>query len=113
MTERFTCETICQGSVCIDIMRDNGEVIEKFEAINLLNEQHEQIQQLKIQLQNTSDQRDEFHHGARENANALGLYEQKVQETLQHFYNDSKTIGSKTSQKQIKRIAKELGVELK
>ena len=45
MTEkRFTCETKTQGSVSIDLMKDNGQIIEKFEAINLLNELHEENQ---------------------------------------------------------------------
>ena len=49
----------------------------------LLNELHEENGQLKFQLQNTSDQRDEFHRGARENANRVGKLE-KENEQLRH-----------------------------
>ena len=52
MTEkRFTCETKTQGSISIDLMKDNGQIIEKFEAINLLNELYEENQQLKSKLE--------------------------------------------------------------
>ena len=46
-----------------------------------MNTLHEENEQLKIQLQNTSDQRDEFHRGARENANRVGKL-QKENEQL-------------------------------
>ena len=45
------------------------------EVVAMLNEGvilAEENGQLKTQLQNTSDQRDEFHRGARENANRVG-----------------------------------------
>lgn len=42
------------------------------EIVDLLNKQHEQIQELQIQLNCTSDQRDEFFRGARQNANRVG-----------------------------------------
>ena len=45
--------------------------------VELLNELHEEKEQLKFQLQNTSDQRDEFHRGARENANRVGKLEKE------------------------------------
>lgn len=63
--------------------------------LNRLTEENEQLQkdctalicnnqeyrkeneQLKTQLQNTSDQRDEFHRGARENANRVGELEKE------------------------------------
>ena len=57
---------------------DNSQDIEGL--CNLLNELHEENQQLKSQLQNTSDQRDEFHHGARENANRVGQLEKENKE---------------------------------
>ena len=53
------------------------------DVVKLLNELHEENEQLKTQLQNTSDQRDEFHRGARENANRVGKLE-KENEQLRH-----------------------------
>ena len=44
-------------------------------------------EELKTQLQNTSDQRDEFHRGARENANRVGKLE-KENEQLKQFKED-------------------------
>lgn len=56
---------------------------------DLLNGLSEENEQLKTQLQNTCDQRDEFHRGARENANRVGQLEkenkelkQKIKETI-------------------------------
>ena len=51
--------------------KDVGKVCE------LLNKLAEENEQLKLQLQNTSDQRDEFHRGARENANRVGKLEKE------------------------------------
>ena len=53
------------------------------EVADLLNTVHEENEQLKTQLQNTSDQRDEFHRGARENANRVGKLK-KENEQLKH-----------------------------
>ena len=46
---------------------------------NLLNDLNDELEkvkkeneQLRLQLNNCSDQRNEFHHGARENANRVG-----------------------------------------
>lgn len=41
------------------------------------NRVYEENEQLKTQLQNTSRQRDEFHRGARENANRIGKLEKE------------------------------------
>ena len=49
-----------------------GRLYSDSEVADLLNTVHEENEQLKTQLQNTSDQRDEFHRGARENANRVG-----------------------------------------
>ena len=43
----------------------------------LLNHFSEENEQLKFELQSTSDQRDEFHRGARENANRVGKLEKE------------------------------------
>ena len=43
----------------------------------LLNHFSEENEQLKFELQSISDQRDEFHRGARENANRVGKLEKE------------------------------------
>lgn len=47
------------------------------EAENQINELSEENEQLKILLDNISAQRDEFHRGARENANRVGELEKE------------------------------------
>ena len=56
-------------------------------------------EQLKTQLQNTSDQRDEFHRGARENANRVGELEREneqlkneLKEFKDYVYSDEKIL---------------------
>ena len=52
-------------------------------------------EQLKTQLQNTSDQRDEFHRGARENANRVGKLEkenEQLKKGVHHSYDEHKRI---------------------
>ena len=56
---------ICNG-------KHNADVV-----ATALNELLGENKQLKIQLQNTSAQRDEFYHGARENANRVGELEKE------------------------------------
>lgn len=56
----------------IDSKRCGGDTMTHFEVVVKLNNLYEENEQLKTQLQNTSDQRDEFHRGARENANYVG-----------------------------------------
>ena len=61
----------------------------------------EENEQLKTQLQNTSDQRDEFHRGARENANRVGKLEkeneqlksenQQIRDTIKEMYETERT----------------------
>ena len=60
-----------------------GRLYSDSEVADLLNTVHEENEQLKTQLQNTSDQRDEFHRGARENANRVGKLK-KENEQLKH-----------------------------
>lgn len=58
--------------------------------VDLLNELADENEQLKTQLQNTSDQRDEFHRGARENANRVGKIEkenEQLKKELKYFCN--------------------------
>lgn len=48
--------------------------------VDLLNELDDENQELKFMLQNVSEQRDEFHCGARENARRVGELEKRVLE---------------------------------
>lgn len=45
--------------------------------VNKLNELTEESEQLRLQLNLCSDQRNEFHRGARENANCIGKLEKE------------------------------------
>ena len=65
---------VYDGDKCISHFED---VAHRDDIVKLLNELHEENEQLKTQLQNTSDQRDEFHRGARENANRVGKLEKE------------------------------------
>ena len=60
---------------------------ESEEMCELLNELHEKNNELRLQLNLCSDQRNEFHRGARENANRVGKLE-KENEQLKHRIND-------------------------
>lgn len=88
MTEkRFTWNS---KEVVIDdnVTGDQLEVIDITEIdvlIDLLNAQHEEIQQLKFILQNTCEQRDEFFRGARENANCVGKLEEENEQLKQQL----------------------------
>ena len=94
--KRFTLldETIIDNEKVAD---DGGkeiywivEYVQRVKLVELLNELHEENEQLKTQLQNTSDQRDEFHRGARENANRVGKLEkenEQLKKELLFFYD--------------------------
>ena len=77
---------VYDGDKCISHFED---VAHRDDIVKLLNELHEENQELKQQLQNTSDQRDEFHRGARENANRVGKLE-KENEQLKFENNELK-----------------------
>ena len=49
----------------------------------LLNELHEENNELRLQLNLCSDQRNEFHRGARENANRVGKLEKENEQLKQ------------------------------
>ena len=49
-------------------------------SVNVLNELHEENNELRLQLNLCSDQRNEFHRGARENANRVGKLEKENEE---------------------------------
>ena len=66
------------GWVTVGIL-DNGSPITYKDCVDLLNEN----EQLKTQLQNTSDQRNEFHRAARENANRAGRLENENEQLKQ------------------------------
>ena len=111
--KRFTLGYVCGDFGLIDndewidlhSMSENSEKNVRI-CINKMNELADENEQLKTQLQNTSDQRDEFHRGARENANRVGELEReneqlkqenkKLKEDLEHcanqFTNDGKNV---------------------
>ena len=66
----------------IDIKIEQGRY-----CVKRYMELKEENEQLKFQLQNTSDQRDEFHRGARENANRVGKLK-KENERLKQQISD-------------------------
>jgi len=61
-------------------MLDLSMYIDNEDCCEKLKELYEENEQLKTQLQNTSDQRDEFYRGARENANNVGQLEKENEE---------------------------------
>ena len=68
------------------------------DIIEIVNEQHETIQALEFLADEHKRQKNEI--------------VQKVKDTLQWIYNDSKVISSKERQKAVELIAKELEIEL-
>ena len=70
---------------CNKIGMANEEVVELLNLYEgLLTQEREKNQQLKFQLSNISAQRDEFHRGARENANRVGKLK-KENEQLKEY----------------------------
>ena len=80
----------------------NGEPLTNDELVRILNTNDgafvenfalkTENEQLKTQLQNTSDQRDEFHRGARENANRVGKLEkenEQLKERIKELQKES------------------------
>lgn len=64
---------------------DDGEMFLKW-----LNELHEENNSLRLMLNSCSDQRDEFHRGARENANRVGKLvkeNEELKKALLFFYD--------------------------
>ncbi|MEE1227217.1 MAG: hypothetical protein UHM08_08970 [Bacteroidales bacterium] len=57
------------------------------DCCNLLNNLSNENEQLRLQLNNCSDQRTEFHRGARENANRVGKLK-KENEQLKKILNE-------------------------
>ena len=52
---------------------------------NILKKENEQLKQ---QVRNISDQRNEFHRGARENANRIGKLEKENEQLKQYIYDN-------------------------
>ena len=73
MTKKRFTYLDASGNKCIGSFFCNDNILTNEEVVVLLNEN----EQLKFQLQNTCDQRDEFHRGARENANRVGKLEKE------------------------------------
>lgn len=92
MTEnkRFTY-VIDNGKDTIYDLSENGDILENMlEIENMMNQLDnenqkikEENEELKTQLQNTSDQRNEFYRGARENANRVGKLEKENEQLKQ------------------------------
>ena len=76
------------------IGKDNISV---YDVVRLVNDLLEENEQLKIQLQNTSTQRDEFHHGARENANRVGELEKENRQLKEEIEQYKAVIDTKWS----------------
>ena len=83
MTKRFTNH----DDTILDT--DGEQLISTDEIVDKMNELHEENNELRLQLNLCSDQRNEFHRGARENANRVGKLE-KENEQLKKAYNDAK-----------------------
>lgn len=74
MTEkRFTLEEFGLNF----IVNDNGRNLTARKTVDILNELAEENNELRLQLNLCSDQRNEFHRGARENANRVGKLEKE------------------------------------
>ena len=69
--KRFT-RIICSNDEYTGSLYCNDEPLKIEEVCTLLNELYEENQELRLQLNQCSDQRNEFHRGARENANRVG-----------------------------------------
>lgn len=67
-------------------------------VLDLLNALHEETLLLRLQLNSCSDQRDEFHRGARENANRVGKLEKENEQLKGELRN-------------LRRLANELYME--
>ena len=81
--KRFT-RIICSNDEYTGSLYCNDEPLKIEEVCTLLNELYEENQELRLQLNLCSDQRNEFHRGARENANRVGKLK-KENEQLKTF----------------------------
>ena len=79
--KRFKCHLGVVG-VHIGVGTDEHELTGD-ECRDLLNKLLDENVMLKFQLQNTSAQRNEFHRGARENANRVGKLEKENEQLKQ------------------------------
>ena len=84
MDKRFTTDNGSNEDVCLVDNITGKEYESNFEDIvDLLNELHEENNELRLQLNLCSDQRNEFHRGARENANRVGKLEEENKQLKQ------------------------------
>lgn len=75
----------------VDLLNENGRLKQansqlakvNREGVKKVQKLAKENEQLKTQLQNISDQRDEFHRGARENANRVGKLEKENEQLKQ------------------------------
>lgn len=71
---------------------DDGEQLSNFEVVRLLNELAEEKKELQVQCNLLREQANEFHRGARENANRVRQLE-KENKTLKSALKELKEIG--------------------
>ena len=106
--KRFTLGYVCGDFGLIDndewidlhSMSENSEKNVRI-CINKMNELADENEQLKTQLQNTSDQRDEIHRGARENANRVGELE-RDNEQLKSEIKDLNDVLARYEEKELR-----------
>ena len=79
MTKRFTIEQTTIKECIVD--NTTGEQLDTFDyterLCEVLNALHEENQELRLQLNQCSDQRNEFHRMVRENVNRVGKLEKE------------------------------------
>ena len=86
-------------------MLDLSMYIDNEDCCEKLNELYEENEQLKTQLQNTSDQRDEFYRGARENANRVGQLEKENKELKKQ--REELFIRERNTKNELRKLKKE------
>ena len=117
--KRFKVVNLRDNNVC-DIQDTSQELLTFYNDLtynfgsakaicDLLNELHEKNNELRLQLNLCSDQRNEFHRGAIENANRVGKLEKENEELkdfTQHNYSETKKIinNLQKENKQLKQI---------
>ena len=85
----------CNGPKIVDFKKDKEYPLETIGDLNNLSDENDQLKQskkeLQFQLNICADHRNEFHRGARENANRVGKLE-KENEQLKKENNELKMV---------------------
>ena len=82
MTEKKRFVASVDESCIVDNL-DNKGLYSVVDTVECLNELHEENNELRLQLNLCSDQRNEFHRGVRENANRVGKLKKENEELKQ------------------------------